>query len=302
MTKKQSKILTLSFLILILALTAAGSFYLTKSPQNAQELDTSTVTLSNATSTSATNTAPVLGTPPKAPSNTATERTTPKVTKTNVEESNTQRYTDPTGTLCNNTYWGDCPAGQDFICPQTGDAYCESTAETQEEIDPHDWCVNNYGKYATYDTQSNACSCSQGYEVNTSDTACVRVEVAQQQNVPVQEEQPDLSINKSACDTASNNLISFEKNYSGAVASASFTGSAPVAQGNVAKIQEQYSAMLPTYQLLKQAACQIPASDADCQKIIAKYNSISQNNLFGPNSYEYLQFGLYNNDIYYSCQ
>ncbi len=30
------------------------------------------------------------------------------------------------GTLCNGTYWSECPVGQNFICPQTGGAYCKT--------------------------------------------------------------------------------------------------------------------------------------------------------------------------------
>lgn len=33
--------------------------------------------------------------------------------------------TQTTGTLCNGTYWSQCPTGQKFICPQNGNAYCQ---------------------------------------------------------------------------------------------------------------------------------------------------------------------------------
>jgi len=32
----------------------------------------------------------------------------------------------PTGTLCNGTYFSECPVGQNLICPQTGNAYCQA--------------------------------------------------------------------------------------------------------------------------------------------------------------------------------
>ena len=40
-------------------------------------------------------------------------------------QSQTQQPTQPIGTLCNGTYWNTCPAGQNFICPQSGNAYCQ---------------------------------------------------------------------------------------------------------------------------------------------------------------------------------
>ena len=39
--------------------------------------------------------------------------------------------TQPSGTYCNGKYWNSCPSGQNFICPQSGDAYCQTPAQAQ---------------------------------------------------------------------------------------------------------------------------------------------------------------------------
>lgn len=43
-----------------------------------------------------------------------------------------QQPSQPSGTLCKGKYWTDCPAGQKFVCPDTGNAYCASP--TQQKI------------------------------------------------------------------------------------------------------------------------------------------------------------------------
>ena len=47
---------------------------------------------------------------------------TPTVTPTTETAINT---VPPETTLCNGIYWKKCPAGQDFICPASGDARCQ---------------------------------------------------------------------------------------------------------------------------------------------------------------------------------
>ena len=42
----------------------------------------------------------------------------------------------PTGTLCNGTYFSECPVGQNLICPQTGNAYCQSPQTPQSVSNP----------------------------------------------------------------------------------------------------------------------------------------------------------------------
>ena len=37
----------------------------------------------------------------------------------------TPRQVQTTGTLCNGTYWASCPSGQNLICPQSGNAFCQ---------------------------------------------------------------------------------------------------------------------------------------------------------------------------------
>jgi len=35
------------------------------------------------------------------------------------------------GVLCNGTYWSACPLGQDFVCPATGNAHCQTSQSQQ---------------------------------------------------------------------------------------------------------------------------------------------------------------------------
>jgi len=39
------------------------------------------------------------------------------------------KMSQSTGTLCNGTYWNTCPVGQNLVCPQTGNAYCQLPAQ-----------------------------------------------------------------------------------------------------------------------------------------------------------------------------
>ncbi len=36
-----------------------------------------------------------------------------------------QQAPPPNATYCNGQYWTACPVGDNFVCPATGDAYCE---------------------------------------------------------------------------------------------------------------------------------------------------------------------------------
>ena len=80
--------------------------------QNQTHTDLSTTTLmivSESTTAVATTSAPAkkkIVLPPKA-------------------EIQTPRSTEPVGVLCNGTYWNACPAGQNLVCPQSGDASCQ---------------------------------------------------------------------------------------------------------------------------------------------------------------------------------
>jgi hypothetical protein len=49
-----------------------------------------------------------------------------------VQTQNSQtQNTQPSGTYCNGKYWNSCLSGQNFVCPQTGDAYCQTQAQAQ---------------------------------------------------------------------------------------------------------------------------------------------------------------------------
>ncbi len=96
---------------------------------------TATTTTSGATSTiniESTTTIPVVQTI-KTSSQTNTQK---QIENTPVAHTTTQSPTmqeqvpqqvQPTGELCNGTYWSKCQSGQNFICPQSGNAYCQSS-------------------------------------------------------------------------------------------------------------------------------------------------------------------------------
>lgn len=42
----------------------------------------------------------------------------------------------PAGTLCNGTYFSECPVGQNLICPQIGNAYCQVPQIPQSVLNP----------------------------------------------------------------------------------------------------------------------------------------------------------------------
>ncbi len=67
------------------------------------------------------------------------------------------------GTLCNGNYWNACPAGNNFVCPSTGSAYCE-VSKTNEPILPYG-CVSTSGYSAT-----SGVPC--GEETTKSTTTC----------------------------------------------------------------------------------------------------------------------------------
>ncbi len=71
-----------------------------------------TTTQANISISSTTKTSPVVN----------TSKTDSKTVKSVVKKP---QQTQPTGDLCNGTYWNACPTGQKMICPQTGNAYCQ---------------------------------------------------------------------------------------------------------------------------------------------------------------------------------
>jgi hypothetical protein len=48
----------------------------------------------------------------------------------------TPQPAQPTGTLCNGTYWNTCPTGQNLTCPSIGNAYCETPQTPQSVSSP----------------------------------------------------------------------------------------------------------------------------------------------------------------------
>ena len=75
-------------------------------------------------------------------------------------------------TLCNGKYWNACPTGENFVCPSTGNAYCE-TSKTNDQM-----CTDNYGANVTFkefDTTDGGriCTCKTGYIWNEQGTSCI---------------------------------------------------------------------------------------------------------------------------------
>ncbi len=169
-------------------------------------------------------------------------------------------------------------------------------AEPDFEQDNYQVCKDGYGQYATWSEALDSCTCIAGYDVNASESACVKIQPSQQV------QQPDLSINESACQTAIENLESFQKQYTGQYTANLNTGTQVVGEGLNKNLTDQYNAELPTYNLLKQAACQVPASNNSCQTSIEKFNTILSTNKIGVSNYGYLQFPTYFTEIYYACQ
>jgi len=76
----------------------------------------------------------------------------------------------PTGTLCNGDYYNQCPSGQNFVCPSTGKAYCD-TPKTNDQM-----CEDKYGSNS-YFVGQKTCGCKTGYGWNSTQTSCVAVQV-----------------------------------------------------------------------------------------------------------------------------
>ncbi len=218
----------------------------------------------------------------------------------------------PTGTLCNGTYWNSCPTGQNLVCPTTGDAYCQAPQKPVEQKDNYQICRDSYG-HATWDGSSYTssggpnCSCDTGYGPSADGTSCVAIQVTQ----PVQ--QPDYSINNSACQTATKNLTSFQTSYANNYAALSSTIAANnIVQARLQIFASQYDTALPGYQMAAQAACKVPASNNQCQATLQKFDTFQAQNVLSPNNtsgrsqilgnQQAMQLGNYETEIYYSCQ
>ena len=107
---------------------------------NSQTQITSTTTVSSQTpinnfaSTTATTSS-------ATPSNKFVKNTVQKVSSSATTQSpkvqvQTPQQTQPTGTLCNGSYWNTCPTGQNLICPQTGNAYCQLPQQPLQQSQP----------------------------------------------------------------------------------------------------------------------------------------------------------------------
>ncbi|MCX6753728.1 MAG: hypothetical protein NTV03_01585 [Candidatus Nomurabacteria bacterium] len=100
----------------------------------------------------------------------------------------TQNPIQHTGTLCNGTYYNACPAGENFVCPSSGSAYCEipktnDPVKTNESALPYG-CSSNQGYSATNGVscsntnvpitpikkiETNQSTCTSGYSKNALD-------------------------------------------------------------------------------------------------------------------------------------
>ena len=81
----------------------------------------------------------------------------------------------PSGTLCNGKYWNDCPTGQKFNCPSTGDAQCLTDQPIKSN---YQICKDKYGNNSVWSGKLNdkggaLCDCIQGFVWNANGTTCV---------------------------------------------------------------------------------------------------------------------------------
>lgn len=161
--------------------------------------------------------------------------------------------------------------------------------------DNYQVCKEGYGKNSTWSESLNSCTCVEGYDVSANGKTCVQIQIVQQ---------PDLSINDSACKTAVANLESFQKRYAGLYAGSLSTGSARIAEANAANYTKQYNVELPVYQLVAEAACKMPRTHRECQASVEKFNAFLAKNHFGVGNsgLAYLQFPAYQTEVYYACQ
>ena len=59
------------------------------------------------------------------------------------------------GTLCNGKYWNACPTGQNLICPQSGNAYCQDPQLEQQKNDAINKLESQLQSYQNNITQLN---------------------------------------------------------------------------------------------------------------------------------------------------
>lgn len=198
----------------------------------------------------------------------------------------------PTGTLCNGTYWNACPIGQKLTCPTSGDAYCDVPqviTEPLPQIDNDQFCKDSYGNRSIWDASITNCACESGYLFNAESNSCVSTYLYCKSSygdnaiwdesrygcacksgyepssnnqscvyikTESQTQQSNSTIDSSVCQAAIDSLTKFQKQYEGAIAGARSTGSSVVANGNVQRLTNEYNLKLPTYQIAVQTACQ----------------------------------------------
>ena len=74
-----------------------------------------------------------------------------------INSQSTQRK----GTLCNGNYWNACPVGDNFVCPSTGSAYCETPKTADQQ------CSDQFGQNSV-SWGGLACGCKDGYTKNNN--------------------------------------------------------------------------------------------------------------------------------------
>ncbi|MFA6586235.1 MAG: hypothetical protein WCS86_03705 [Candidatus Paceibacterota bacterium] len=90
----------------------------------------------------------------------------------------TQTPVQHSGTLCNGKYWNACPVGNNFVCPSTGNAYCEIPKTNEPTLPPGCDSTLNYSS-----TTGISCDgknrCGAGSQLNsifnTNETRCVPI-------------------------------------------------------------------------------------------------------------------------------
>ena len=103
----------------------------------------------------------------------------------------------PKGTLCNGISYSACPLNENLICPQSGNAYCESTNsdqycqdtyganygqnQAQTKCETYDQiCQDRFGSNGAWDGSKNSsgglnCGCQAGYASSNDGQSCVAI-------------------------------------------------------------------------------------------------------------------------------
>ncbi|MEI8328048.1 MAG: hypothetical protein WCG02_02830 [Candidatus Taylorbacteria bacterium] len=312
----------------IITATSSGERSADISPNN-------TLSDVNTSTTTDENHAPIVTAPiKKTVKNVTPTASTPPATV----QPQSPRQVQPTGSLCNGTYYSSCPTGQNLICPQTGSAYCQVPQQpTQQPVvqqqDGYQYCSSTYSN-SIWDGSSHTssggffCSCKSGYAPSSDSKSCQplgNVYEAQDGNCyysngydsngspllavcPAKATQPVSTGVNIACQTATQNLEKFQNAYA---YGQNFGGIAADVASRLQQIfANEYNIELPAYQTAAQAACSIPQPiSSTCGAALQAFNTFQAQYPLTPSQTSggigmnfALRFPAQQTNIQYACQ